>query len=65
MEEPIVPFYTGYIAQVTPNSNYACGLAFAYYGIGGEIQILFDYGGKINIRTRSAEQEEFVEYRTL
>ena len=64
-DEPVVPFYTGYIPQVTPSSNYAGGLAFTYYGIEGEIQILFDYGGKINIRNRSSNDGEFGDFRTL
>ena len=64
-DEPVVPFYTGYIPQVTPSSNYAGGLAFTYYGIEGEIQILFDYSGKINIRNRSSNDGEFGDFRTL
>lgn len=64
-DEPVVPFYTGYIPKVTPSSNYAGGLAFTYYGIEGEIQILFDYGGKINIRNRSSNDGEFGDFRTL
>ena len=64
-DEPVVPFYTGYIPQVTPSSNYAGGLAFTYYGIEGEIQILFDYSGKINIRNRSSNDVEFGDFRTL
>lgn len=64
-DEPVVPFYTGYIPHVTPSSNYAGGLAFTYYGIEGEIQILFDYDGNINIRNRSSNDGEFGDFRTL